>query len=261
MRITAIAAVAENGVIGSGEAMLWHLPEDWKRFKRVTSGHAYLEGRRTFEQLGLLPDRRIIVVTTNPQWTAEGVTVAHSIEEGLQIARDQGEERCYIGGGAQIYRQSMHLVTDLDITEVHQSPQGEARFPIIDPVVWRELSREFGEGFDFVHYARLRRLGPYTLLPLSPADEVKWLRWLPERPGGLDSAVRAWIDLGLGPWLVKQAGTAIGIAGLEPTNDADLWRPVQAGVDLPTARAVQQRGTELLAELRPTATVRDATAG
>jgi len=81
MRIVAIAAVADNGVIGSGEDMLWHIPADFRRFKAVTTGNTIIFGRRTHEQIGLLPNRRTIVVTRQPDWSAEGVEVAHSIED------------------------------------------------------------------------------------------------------------------------------------------------------------------------------------
>ncbi|WP_296139904.1 dihydrofolate reductase [uncultured Tessaracoccus sp.] len=153
MRIVGIAAVAENGVIGSGEDMLWHLPEDFKRFKRVTSGNTLVMGRRTHEQIGrTLPDRRVIVVTRQQDWHDEGVEVAHSVEEALDLAAQTPERVCYIGGGSQIYEAAWPYLTELDITEVHQRPDGAATFPYISQREWTEVSREPGEEFDFVQY-------------------------------------------------------------------------------------------------------------
>ena len=103
MRIVAIAAVADNGVIGSGEDMLWHIPADFRRFKAVTTGNTIIFGRRTHEQIGLLPNRRTIVVTRQPDWSAEGVEVAHSIEEAIRLAHTTPGKTCFIGGGGEIY--------------------------------------------------------------------------------------------------------------------------------------------------------------
>ena len=103
MRIVAIAAVADNGVIGSGEDMLWHIPADFRRFKAVTTGNTIIFGRRTHEQIGLLPNRRTIVVTRQPGWSAEDVEVAHSIEEAIRLAQTTPEKTCFIGGGGEIY--------------------------------------------------------------------------------------------------------------------------------------------------------------
>lgn len=153
MRIVAIAAVAENGVIGSGEEMLWHLPEDFRRFKALTTGNTLIFGRRTHEQIGrVLPGRRIIVVTRDPNWTDEGVEVAHSITQAIDLAAQTPQQVCYIGGGAEIYAAAWPYLTELDITHVHQSPVGAALFPYISPREWTEISRELHDDFDFVQY-------------------------------------------------------------------------------------------------------------
>lgn len=160
MRVIAIAAVADNGVIGSGDDMLWHIPEDFRRFKKVTMGHTLVFGRRTFEQIGKLPGRRHIVCTRDPGWSGDGVDVADSVPRAVEMARASGEDICYIAGGAQVYAQAMDLCTGLDITLVHQSPAGAARFPEISADRWREVSRDRRDGFDFVQYE-----------PLESADE------------------------------------------------------------------------------------------
>ena len=153
MRIVAIAAVADNGVIGSGDDMLWHIPPDFRRFKQVTSGNTLIFGRRTHEQIGrTLPNRRIIVVTRDQDWSDEGVEVAHSITEALDLAAETPDQICYIGGGAEIYRAAWPYLTELDITHVHQSPEGEAKFPLISAREWTEISREVHEGYAFAQY-------------------------------------------------------------------------------------------------------------
>ncbi|WP_130865921.1 dihydrofolate reductase [Acidipropionibacterium timonense] len=157
MKVVAIAAVASNGVIGSGSGMLWHLPEDWRRFKQVTMGHTLVLGRRTFEEIGALPGRPAIVCTRDADWHRDGVRVAHDVAGALEMAREAGEEICFVAGGAQIYAAALDLCDELDITEVHQSPDGSARFPAIDPERWRETTREPRAGFDFVRYERIDR--------------------------------------------------------------------------------------------------------
>ena len=153
MRIVAIAGVADNGVIGDVDDMVWHIPEDFKRFKAVTTGNTLIFGRRTHEGIGrVLPDRRIIVVTRDDEWEDDGVEVAHSIEEALELAAQTPEKVCYVGGGGEIYRASWPYLTELDITHVHQSPEGRTTFPLINTREWTEISREPRGGFDFVQY-------------------------------------------------------------------------------------------------------------
>lgn len=154
MKVVAIAAVADNGVIGSGQDMLWHISADFRRFKKVTMGHTLVFGRRTFEQVGRLPGRRHIICTHDRQWSADGVDAAASPREAVEMARDAGETICYIAGGGQIYADALDLCDELDITEVHQRPEGSARFPHIDRRVWVETRREPRDGFDFVGYRR-----------------------------------------------------------------------------------------------------------
>lgn len=153
MRIVAIAAVADNGVIGSGDDMVWHIPQDFRRFKEVTTGHTLIFGRKTHEQIGrTLPGRRIIVVTRDRSWHDPTVEVAHSITQALDLAAQSPQQICYIGGGGQIYRLAWPYLTELDITLVHQEPDGATTFPIISPSEWTEISREPHLGFDFVQY-------------------------------------------------------------------------------------------------------------
>ena len=159
--ITIIAAVAENNALGKNNRLLWHLPADLKRFMKVTSGHHVIMGRKTYESLGKpLPKRTNIIITRNPGFNAEGITVVSSIEEALNYAKSDTSP--FILGGAEIYRQTMDLADMLDITRVHHSFDADAFFPDINPDVWEEISRETHRADDknpydysFVKYRRI----------------------------------------------------------------------------------------------------------
>ncbi|MGL5852315.1 MAG: dihydrofolate reductase [Phycicoccus sp.] len=154
-RITLIAAVARNGVIGAGNAMPWHLPEDFAYFKRMTMGHPLVMGRRTFDSIGrVLPGRRTIVVSRQTHWSHAGVETADSFAEALAVAGSVDE--VFIAGGGEVYAEAMSLAHRLLITEVDAEPDGDVRFPRIDSAVWRESAREQRHGFAWVSYERRR---------------------------------------------------------------------------------------------------------
>ncbi|GAA2475644.1 dihydrofolate reductase [Terrabacter carboxydivorans] len=150
--VTMIAAVGRNGVIGDGLTMPWHISEDLKYFKRTTMGHPMVMGRRTFDSMGALPGRRSVVVTRQPDWSAPGVEVAHSLDEALALVADA--EQVFVVGGGEIYRQAMAYAARLLVTEVDQSPDGSVTFPPIDPLEWAETAREARPGFAWVTYER-----------------------------------------------------------------------------------------------------------
>ncbi|MDV3222959.1 dihydrofolate reductase [Intrasporangium sp.] len=150
--VTMIAAVGRNGVIGDGTGMPWHLSEDLKFFKRTTMGHPMIMGRRTFESMGVLPGRRSIVVTRQPEWQHPGVETAHSLAEALSLAGPADE--VFVVGGGEIYREAMPYAARLVITEVDQSPEGAVTFPDIDGAQWEETEREEHDGFAWVTYVR-----------------------------------------------------------------------------------------------------------
>lgn len=150
--VTMIAAVGRNGVIGDGTSMPWHISEDLKYFKRMTMGHPMIMGRRTFEAQGVLPGRRSIVITRQPDWSHADTETAHSLEEALALAGPADE--VYIVGGGDIFRQAMPYAARLLITEVAQSPEGSVTFPEIDPEVWVEEQRADRDGFSWVTYVR-----------------------------------------------------------------------------------------------------------
>ncbi|MDR1387399.1 MAG: dihydrofolate reductase [Propionibacteriaceae bacterium] len=154
-RLTAIAAVAANGVIGDGVGMLWRLPQDFARFKRVTMGGVLLQGRHTFDSLGgPLPGRTSIVITRDPAFQHPGVLSAASPTAALRLLTQFQDRSWWSIGGGQIYRALWPCTTDLDLTEVRQSPSGAVRFPAIDPAEWAETGRQPGPDFDFVLYRR-----------------------------------------------------------------------------------------------------------
>lgn len=138
--ITIVVARASNGAIGLGGGLPWRLPADMKHFKAVTMGTAMVMGRRTFESLpGLLPGRRHIVLTRDPDWRADGAEIAGSVDEALAIAA--GEPVSVIGG-AEIIALFLPFAQGVELTEVHDEPKGDTFMPAPDPQVWRELSRE-----------------------------------------------------------------------------------------------------------------------
>jgi len=166
-----VAAVARNGVIGSNNRLLWRLSGDLKRFKALTMGKPLVMGRKTFQSIGrALTGRETIVVTRDPALAPAGALVAHSLEAALKLAADRaaamGAEAIVIVGGAEIYAQTIGRADRLAITEVALEPEGDARFPPIDPLQWREVRREKGErgprdeaDFAFVDYQRIREAG------------------------------------------------------------------------------------------------------
>src|SRR6188472_2028406 len=123
MIISMIAALARNGVIGKANDLPWHLPDDMKFFMQTTKGHHVIMGRRNYESIPEkfrpLPNRANIVVTRQEDFDAPGCIVTHSIEEGLEIARQNKEFEVFIIGGAEIYNQGFALATKLYLTEVH----------------------------------------------------------------------------------------------------------------------------------------------
>jgi dihydrofolate reductase len=151
MTLTLIAAVAKNGVIGANGGIPWHLPEDFAHFKATTLGHTLVMGRATYESIGrALPGRTTIVLTRDPDWHADGVTTAASIEEALALA--QGD--VYVAGGAAVYEAALPYADEQVLSEVHLEPEGDTFYPELDPSTWREVSRARRDGFDIVRWVR-----------------------------------------------------------------------------------------------------------
>jgi dihydrofolate reductase len=141
-KITLIAAMAGNRVIGMENRLPWRLPADLQHFKALTMGKPMIMGRKTWESLpGLLPGRPHIVVTGNRDYRAEGCAVAHSIEQALELAGDV-DEVMVVGGGA-FYRQMLPRADRMHLTLVHAEVEGDAFFPDYPDSEWREVAREF----------------------------------------------------------------------------------------------------------------------
>jgi len=140
MAVSIIAAIARNGVIGRGNGLPWHLPEDLKRFRQLTWGQAIVMGRKTYESIGrALPGRENIVVTRQAGFAAAGCRIEHSIESALE----SGDPRhIFVIGGAALYAAALPLASLLYLTEIQADVEGDAFFPPYDRGNWREASRE-----------------------------------------------------------------------------------------------------------------------
>ena len=143
--LSIVVAKAKNNIIGKDNKLLWHLSDDLKRFKALTTGHTIIMGRKTFESLGrVLPNRKHIVFSNNPDFKVndENVEVVHSL---LQIQEYiESEEEAFVIGGAMMYNFLMPYVSKMYVTEIEKEFEGDAFFPRIDDKKWKEVSREKG---------------------------------------------------------------------------------------------------------------------
>jgi dihydrofolate reductase len=167
MQIVLIVAIADNGVIGAGNAIPWRLKTDQRRLKALTIGRPVVMGRRTFESLPRrpLPGRTNIVVTRDATFRGSGALVTTSLPDALALARADGLRRSVaeiaVIGGTEIYAQCMDVADRLEVTEVHARPEGDTRFPAIDKAQWEEVSRvpnpagpDDSAAFTYVTYCR-----------------------------------------------------------------------------------------------------------
>lgn len=139
MKINIIVAVSQDGAIGRGNSLLWHLPGDMKFFRETTTGHPVIMGRKTFESIGRpLPRRTNIVISRGEPELPEGVVLAHSLDEALAAAAEGCAAECFILGGGQIYAAAMRVADTLYITRVLASvDDADTFFPTIDPSQWK----------------------------------------------------------------------------------------------------------------------------
>ena len=139
--ITIIAAIGKNGELGKDNDLIWHLPNDLKRFKKITLGHHVIMGRKTFESLGKpLPNRTTIIITRNPNYKVDNCIIVNSLEAALKAAA--ADPYPYILGGAEIYYQAIKIADSLDLTLVDANFEADAFFPQIDASLWEETSRK-----------------------------------------------------------------------------------------------------------------------
>lgn len=143
MKITLIAAAAENNALGKDNDLVWHLPDDFKRFKKLTSHHHIIMGRKTFESFPKpLPNRTHIVITRKSDYdTGEPIIVVNSIEEAIKAVVD--DENPYIIGGGEIYKLGMEFATHIELTRVHGTFEADAFFPEIDDDTWELLEESY----------------------------------------------------------------------------------------------------------------------
>ncbi|WP_224364320.1 dihydrofolate reductase [Hyalangium versicolor] len=162
MKLSAIVAMAANRVIGVNNQLPWRLPADLARFKRVTMGHALVMGRKTYESIGRpLPGRTMIVVTRQPGYAPQGVKVAHSVDEALALAR--GDDEVFIGGGAELYAQTLDRLDRIYLTRIERDVPGDTRFPEVDLSTWKLIEEELHPAttpdalpYAFLTYERVR---------------------------------------------------------------------------------------------------------
>jgi dihydrofolate reductase len=166
MTITLVAAVAQNGVIGRDNQLLWRLKSDLQHFRKLTLGKPVVMGRKTFQSIGRpLPGRDNIVITRDKTFAADGIHVVADIPSALALAKDlaeaKGGDDIMVIGGGEIYKQTIDIAQYLHITEVSLLPDGDALFPAIDKTIWRETGRtthstgpDDEAPFAFVDYAR-----------------------------------------------------------------------------------------------------------
>ena len=152
--IKIIVAMSKNRVIGNSNTLIWHLPEDLKRFRQLTTGNTIVMGRQTYESIGKpLPNRRSIIITRNPDYKVEGCEIVNSLEEALLLSNSD----CFIIGGGEIYRQAIGIADRLYITSIDKYFEGDTKFPDI-PGEWYESSfEEFSNDefkYSFLEYER-----------------------------------------------------------------------------------------------------------
>jgi dihydrofolate reductase len=165
MKISLVAAIAENGVIGKNNDLPWHLPDDMKFFMETTKGHYVILGRKNYESLPKkyqpLPNRTNVIVTRQSGYHAPGCLIVNSIEEAILVARDNGEREAMVIGGSEIYALSLPFADRLYLTEIKAAVDGDVTFPKFDKTEWKEISRvhhsqdaRHAFAFDFVLYEK-----------------------------------------------------------------------------------------------------------
>ncbi|MFW5726138.1 MAG: dihydrofolate reductase [Bacteroidota bacterium] len=143
MKLIPIAAVANNNVIGKDNKLLWHMPEDLKRFKELTMGHTIIMGRKTYESIGKpLPGRKTVIITRQKDYFVEGCEVVHDIRDAICKVKEDSE--VFVAGGGEIYRQiiNLHYTRRIYLTRIYANFEGDSFFPEIDTEKWELIERE-----------------------------------------------------------------------------------------------------------------------
>jgi len=146
MRVSLLAAFAEDGVMGHEGRLPWRLPDELAHVKALTTGHCILMGRKTWESIGRpLPKRTNIVLTHDSGYRAEGAHVVHAFEAGVAFARERGESELFVFGGAQVYELALAIADRMYLTRVHAELEGDVRFPDFDETQWKLADEECHE--------------------------------------------------------------------------------------------------------------------
>ncbi len=167
MKISIIVVVSENNVIGRNNDLPWHLPADMKYFKDTTMGHCVVMGRKNFQSIPdkyrPLEGRTNIVVTRQKDFKAEDILVVHSIVEAIDLAKRKNETECFIIGGGEIFSQSLEMCDCVFLTRIHHVFEGDVYFPVLNPELWKEVSRKDVEAdeknkfpFSFFKYEKVK---------------------------------------------------------------------------------------------------------
>ena len=155
-----VFAMSDARVIGKDGQLPWHIPEDLKHFKEVTTGHAVVMGRKTYDSVGKpLPNRRNIIITRDARLRRQGAETASTLEEALKLAYETDEEPRILGG-AQIYALALPIATKMIITFVHREVEGDTTFPEIDWAQWTEVWRRKAETEPDVEFVEFGRVSP-----------------------------------------------------------------------------------------------------
>jgi len=156
--LSLIVATAKNRVIGVNNTLPWHLPEDLKRFRALTTGHHIIMGRKTYDSLGrLLPGRTTVIVTRNQAYKVEGAIVVHSLKDAIASCGD--DEEVFLIGGAELYKDGLELANKLYVTEINAEYEGDAFFPEFNLSEWiagdaEAYTSSNGLGFRYITYQR-----------------------------------------------------------------------------------------------------------
>ncbi len=150
MKISLIAAIGKNRELGKDNKLLWHLPEDFKRFKQITTNHTVIMGRKTYESIGRpLPNRANIIITRNPSLKIPGCTVVNSLKIALQKAKDLGETEAFIIGGGQIYQESLFQADKLYLTLIDQTFPADTFFPQYKHIFTKKIFEKKHQSEDY----------------------------------------------------------------------------------------------------------------
>lgn len=159
--LTIIAAAGENNELGKDNGLVWHLPDDFRRFKKLTTGHHIIMGRKTFDTFPQpLPDRTHLVITRKDNFRKEGIVTVHSLERAIDFSK--GDPQPFIIGGGEIYKMAMEVANKIELTRVHGTFEADTFFPAIDENIWVLEEEGFHEKdekhkFAFTYLTYVRR--------------------------------------------------------------------------------------------------------